>query len=74
MKNLNLKASLFLASVLALVAGPALAGGGGTDYDAITAAVDWADVITGIAAIAALVAAVKVVKAGVRMLLGMIRG
>ena len=68
----------YLKYVLPVVAvtAPAitLAGGGGTDYDAITAAVDWADVITGIAAIAALVAAVKVVKAGVRMLLGMIRG
>lgn len=69
MKNLtrNLVVLLTLA-----VPGLALAGGGGTDYDAITAAVDWADVITGIAAIAALVAAVLVVKRGAKMLLGMI--
>jgi hypothetical protein len=43
-----------------------------TDYDAIVSAVDWADVITGIGAVAALVAAVLVVRRGVRMLLSMI--
>lgn len=41
-------------------------------YDAITDAVDWADVITGIGAIAALIAAVLVVKRGAGMLLRMI--
>ena len=41
-------------------------------YAAIESAVDWADVITGIAAIAALVAGVLVVKRGARMLLSMI--
>lgn len=41
-------------------------------YSGITAAVNWADVITGITAIAALVAAVLVVKKGSKMLLGMI--
>lgn len=40
-----------------------------TDYDAIVSAVDWADVVTGIGAIAALIAGVLVVKKGARMLL-----
>lgn len=43
-----------------------------TDYDAIVAAVDWADVITGIGAIGALIAAVMVVRRGVKMLIRMI--
>lgn len=43
-----------------------------TAYDSITAAVNWADVITGITAIAALVAAVLVVKRGSGFLLRMI--
>lgn len=43
-----------------------------TAYDDIIAAVDWADVVTGIVAIAALVAAVLVVMRGSRMLLRMI--
>ena len=41
-------------------------------YDAITDAIDWSDVVTGVAAVAALVAAVLVVKRGSRMLLSMI--
>jgi cytochrome c biogenesis protein CcdA len=44
-----------------------------TAYDPITTAVDWADVVTGIVAIAALVAAVLVVMRGSKMLLRMIR-
>lgn len=43
-----------------------------TDYDGIIAAVDWADVVLGITAIAALIAAVLVVMRGSRMLLRMI--
>jgi len=42
-------------------------------YDPITAAVDWADVVTAIVAVAALVAAVLVVVRGSRFLLAMIR-
>lgn len=64
----------YVLPVVAATAPVAVFAGGGNEYSAITAAVDWADVVTGIAAIAALVAGVKVVKAGVRMLLGMIRG
>lgn len=44
------------------------------DYTAITAAVDFADVLIGIGAVAALIAVVKVGKVGARMLLGFIRG
>ena len=44
-----------------------------TDYDGIVAAVDWSDVVTAITAIAALLAAVLVVRKGVRMALGMIK-
>jgi hypothetical protein len=62
--------------VLAAFASPVFAGegggGGGGSYDAIISAVDWSDVITGIAAVAALIAAVLVVKRGTGMLLRMI--
>lgn len=44
-----------------------------TDYDGIVAAVDWTDVVTAITAIAALLAAVLVVRKGVRFALGMLR-
>jgi len=44
-----------------------------TTYDPITTAVDWAEVVTGVVAIAALIAAVLVVVRGSRMLLGMVR-
>lgn len=54
---------------LTLMVTPAFAGG---TYDSITTAVDWSEVITGIVAIAALVAAVLVVKRGVGMLLRVI--
>lgn len=59
---------------LALVAlsGAAFATPAG-DYDAIVAAVDWADVITGIGAIAALIAAVLIVRKGSRMLLSFLK-
>lgn len=43
-------------------------------YAAVITAVDWDDVVAGVIAIAALVAAVKVVMAGSRMLLRSIRG
>lgn len=42
------------------------------DYTSITAAVDWEDVLTGIAAVGAALAIVLVGKRGVRALLGMI--
>jgi len=58
-----------LVPVGAALVGPAFAVGA---YDGITAAVDWSAVITGITAIAALVAAVLVVKRGSKMLLSMI--
>jgi len=62
------KALVALAPVL-LVGSSVFAVG---PYDGITAAVDWSAVITGITAIAALVAAVLVVKRGSKMLLSMI--
>lgn len=43
------------------------------DYEAITDAVDFADVLVGIGAVAALLAAVAVARKGARMLLGFIR-
>ncbi len=55
-----------LLSALAAASPPA------TAYDTIVAAVDWGDVVTGVTAIAALLAAVFVVKRGVKMLLGII--
>lgn len=72
MKNFLTRSNRLLVALTALAVGTVAQAGGGSDYDAITAAVDWTDVITGIAAIAALVAAVLVVKKGAKMLLGMI--
>lgn len=71
MQNLKQRALVLVA----LVVGPALAMAAPppTAYDGIVAAVDWTDVITAITAIAALLAAVLVVRKGVRMALGMIR-
>lgn len=69
--------------VLARSIGPAAAVGvlttqqafaAGADYSTITAAVDWTSVVTGVLAVAALVAAVYVAVKGAKMLLGMIRG
>ena len=54
------------------VAGVAAASPPPTAYDTIVSAVDWSDVTAGIGSIAALIAAVLVVKRGVKMLLGMI--
>lgn len=67
----KLKQKALVAFVALVTAGAALAEPT-TDYDGIIAAVDWADVVTGITAIAALVAAVLVVMRGSRMLLRMI--
>lgn len=60
-----------VASVAALGAVPALATTG--TYDTLTAAVDWSDAITALMAVAALLAAVLVIRKGVRFVLGMIR-
>lgn len=59
-------------SALTLLAFFSVAQAAGT-YDAITTAVNWADVITGIVAVAALVAAVLVVQRGASMLLRAIK-
>lgn len=69
LRNLKNRALVALSASLAV---PALSFASSTDYDGIIAAVDWADVVTGITAIAALVAAVLVVMRGSRMLLRMI--
>jgi hypothetical protein len=66
----NAKTAVFAVVLAVLGLGQAFAVG--TDYSTITAAVDWSTVITGILAIAALIAAVLVVKRGAKMLLGMI--
>lgn len=71
MRKLQYRA--LVAATLAMgAAGSALATPT-TDYDGIVAAVDWSDVVTAITAIAALLAAVLVVRKGVRMALGMIK-
>lgn len=67
MQKLRNLGTALLVSVA--VSAPAFAGG---TYDAITTAVDWSEVVTGIVAIAALVAAVLVVKRGSGMLLRVI--
>ncbi|HTD72156.1 MAG TPA: hypothetical protein VK652_01415 [Steroidobacteraceae bacterium] len=72
MKNFLTRGKLLLVIAFASAVGGVVQAAPAGDYDAITAAVDWSDVISGIAAIAALVAAVLVVKKGAKMLLGMI--
>lgn len=68
----NLK-KIALALPVLVLSSPLLAAPAGT-FDDLVAAVDWSDVGTAIVAIAALVAAVKVIMAGSRMVLRMIRG
>lgn len=70
MKHFTNKSLGVLALVLALATPSAFAAS--DPYAAITGAVDWDAVITGIGAVAALIAAVLVVKKGAKMLLGMI--
>lgn len=73
MKNfLNRSKALGLVALALVVSGVAQATPT-TDYDAIVSAVDWGDVITGIGAIAALIAAVLVVRKGTRMLLSFLK-
>lgn len=61
-------------AALALVAAPAFATPGtGADYSTLTAAVDWSTAITGMMAVAAVVAGVLVVRKGIRFVLGMIK-
>lgn len=69
-RNRLMKYGALVGAVLAPVASFATPAG---DYDAIVAAVDWADVITGIGAIAALIAAVLIVRKGSRMLLSFLK-
>jgi len=59
------------AVATALVASPALAQNA-TDYSTLTSAVDWSSAITALMAVAALVAAVLVVRKGIGFVLGMI--
>lgn len=68
----NLK-QLGIGALALLSTGVAMAAPPPTAYDGIVAAVDWSDVVTAITAIAALLAAVLVVRKGVRMALGMIK-
>lgn len=60
------------AYAVALVATAPAVFASETAYDGIVDAVDWGDVVTGITAIAALIAAVLVVMKGSKMLLRMI--
>lgn len=69
MKNRNVAIKYGTAVALTALAPVAFAAG---TYDGITAAVNWADVITAVVAVGALVAAVLVVKRGARMILSMI--
>lgn len=71
MKNFLKKASAGLAVLIA--SGAAMATPPPTAYDGIVSAVDWSDVVTGIGAIAALIAAVFIVRKGARMLLSFLR-
>lgn len=70
MNRFNLKVAALAAALLAPVVGFSAPAG---DYDAIVDAVDWSEVITGIGAIAALIAAVFIVRKGSRMLLSFLK-
>lgn len=67
-KLLNIVSAAILASLAFAV--PASAQ---SQYDGLTAAVDWSDAITALVAVAALVAGMLVVRKGVKFVLGMIR-
>lgn len=74
-KITNAVKGLFVAAVsVVAVASAGTAAAAGPDFTPITAGVDWASVITGILAVAALAAGVYVAVRGSKMLLGMIRG
>jgi hypothetical protein len=69
-RNVALAVGIGTASVAML---PSVSLAADPDFAPITAAVDWGTVITGVLAVAALVAAVYVAVRGAKMLLGMIR-
>lgn len=69
MKTLNAKLVGGLSLVLLPVASFATPG----TYDALTSAVDWSDVGTALVAVGALLAAVFVIRKGVKLVLAMIR-
>lgn len=71
--KLNKNGVVALGSLMA-AAGSGLAAAAGPDFSTITAGVDWTSVVTGVLAVAALVAAVYVAVRGAKMLLSMIRG
>lgn len=72
MKNFLNRAGKSIGLLAALALGGVVQAAPAGDYDAITDAIDWSDVVTGIGAVAALIAAVLVVKKGSKMLLSMI--
>lgn len=63
----------YLGVLVALSMAGAASAATPSDYQAIVDAVDWSDVITGIGAIAALIAAVLIVRKGSRMLLSFLK-
>lgn len=73
MKNFLTRGKLVTVALIASLVGSVAHATPAGDYDAIVAAVDWADVITGIGAIAALIAAVLIVRKGSRMLLSFLK-
>jgi hypothetical protein len=72
MKNLNRFWKYGAGLALVALSGSAFATPT-SDYQAIVDAVDWTDVITGVGAIAALIAAVLIVRKGSRMLLSFLK-
>lgn len=69
----KMKNGIIALSSLLTAAAAGSAAAAGPDYTTITAAIDWGSVVTGVLAVAALVAAVYVAIRGAKMLLGMIR-
>lgn len=61
------------ALLVAMIALPTVAMATPQSYATLTDAVDWSTAITAILAVAALLAAVLVVRKGIRFVLGMIR-
>lgn len=73
-KKLNKAVLAIVVATAAAASAPALAESGGGDvYSTITSAVDFGGVVTGIGAVAALLAVVYVARKGIRMFMGMLK-
>ncbi|POA98056.1 hypothetical protein C2134_13620 [Chromobacterium sinusclupearum] len=73
MKFINIAKKYAAAVPAAILAVPAFADGGGVDYSSITSSVNAGTVVTGIAAIAAVLMLPRVAKWGFRTVMSMLK-